>query len=160
MMYQNEKLYMYNPFNLKNWKNEEIKNQLDILIQKYDADADTMMGLALNAENLTNQLSLIGEMIARLTEEVNLLDAEVKKELSIEIYMSRIEWAKQNDGKAPAIDYFKAIAQQKVADKSNILAKKESDLKRFKIAFEAMQEKINAVKRKMDAVKFESMGDV
>lgn len=159
MMYQSEKLYMYNPFNLKNWKNEQIKEQLDVLIERYDCEADTMMGLALNAENLTNQLTLIGEMIARLTEEVNLLDADIKKELSIEIYISRIEWVKNNgSGKAPSIDYFKALAQQKVSDKANTLAKKESDLKRFKIAYESMQEKINAIKRKMDAVKFESVG--
>lgn len=159
-MYQNQKLYMYNPFNLKNWSNMEVKEQLDILISKYDVEADTMMGLALNIENLSNQLSLIGEMIARLTEEVNVLDAQIKNETNIEVYMSRTQWMNEHSEKAPNIAYFQALAGKKVENKVNILAKKESDLKRFKIAFEAMQEKINAQKKKMEAVKFEIAGDL
>lgn len=158
MIQQNEKVYMFNPFNLKNWKNKQIKEQLDVLIDKYDYEADTMAGLAINAENLANQLYIIGEMIARLTEEVYVLKAEVKNEESITVYKERKAWEVEHDGKVPAIAYFEAVASNKTKDSRMVLAKKESDLKRFKIAYESIEAKMNAVKKRMDSIRYEEFG--
>ncbi len=156
----NEKLYLFNPFNIKEWSNEQVKEQLTILIAKYDVDAFTPYQYALNIENLANQMYLIGEMIARLHELVYINKAELENEENLQVYKQRDTWEKMHDGKAPAMAYFQALASDFVKDKRLTLAKLESDLKRFKIAYESIEAKMNAVKKKMEAVKYEEFGQV
>jgi hypothetical protein len=143
---------------IKEWSNEQVKEQLTILIAKYDVDAFTPYQYALNIENLANQLYLIGEMIARLHETVYVAKAELENEESLQVYKQRDVWEKTNTGKAPAMSYFQALASDFVKDKRLSLAKSESDLKRFKIAYESIEAKMNAVKKKMEAVKYEEFG--
>lgn len=154
----NEKLYMFNPFNIKQWRNEQIKEQLDVLINDYDCEADTLYRYALNVENISNQLYLIGEMVARLYEEVYVMKADVSNEENLQTYKQRDTYEKTHDGKPPAMSYFQALASDFVKDKRLMLAKKESDLKRFKIAYESLESKMNALKKKMEAVRFEEFG--
>lgn len=150
-----EKLYLFNPFNIKNWENMQIKEQLDLLIDKYDTEASTPYQYALNIENLANQLYLIGEMIARLYEDVNIAKADTINEENLQIYKQRDTYERTHDGKPPAMSYFQALASDFVKDKRISLAKKESDLKRFKIAYESIEAKMNAVKKKLEAVRME-----
>ena len=153
-----EKLYLFNPFDIKNWTNEQVKEQLTMLINKYDTDAYTPYQYALNIENLANQLYLIGEMVARLHELVYINKAEVENEENLQVYKLRDVWEKTHEGKPPAMSYFQAQASDFVKDKRLTLAKLESDLKRFKIAYESIEAKMNAVKKKMEAIKYEEFG--
>lgn len=153
-----EKLYLFNPFDIKNWTNEQVKEQLTMLINKYDTDAYTPYMYALNIENLANQLYLIGEMVARLHELVYINKAEVENEENLQVYKLRDVWEKTHEGKPPAMSYFQAQASDFVKDKRLTLAKLESDLKRFKIAYESIEAKMNAVKKKMEAIKYEEFG--
>ena len=153
-----EKLYLFNPFNIKGWTNEQVKEQLTMLIDKYDTNAYTPYQYALNIENLANQLYLIGEMVARLHELVYITKAEVENEENLQVYKSRDIWEKSHEGKPPAMAYFQAQASEFVKDKRLYLAKLESDLKRFKIAYESIEAKMNAVKKKMEAIKYEEFG--
>lgn len=156
MRTQTERLYLFNPFNLKNWENQQIKDQLDLLIAKYDEDADTMGGMALNIENLANQNVLLGEMIARLTEEYVVMKANLEANENIAIVTRRTDW--NGEGNPPAMKYFEALAAAQYEKERKELAKKESDLKRFKIAYDSIGEKINAIKKRMEAIKFEIAG--
>lgn len=156
MRTQTERLYLFNPFNLKNWENQQIKDQLDLLIAKYDEDADTMGGMAMNIENLANQNVLLGEMIARLTEEYVVMKANLEANENIAIVTRRTDW--NGEGKPPAMKYFEALAAAQYEKERKELAKKESDLKRFKIAYDSIGEKINAIKKRMEAIKFEIAG--
>ena len=85
MLSQNELLFKYNPFKIKHWKDEEIEEQLGILVDAYISDAETVMEMALNIENLANQMFLIGEMIARLQESSNILKADIENKTNQEI---------------------------------------------------------------------------
>jgi hypothetical protein len=154
----NEKLYLFNPFDIKNWSNEQVKEQLTILIAKYDVDAFTPYQYALNIENLANQMYLIGEMIARLHEAYYINKAELENEESLQVYKQRDGWEQTHEGKAPAMSYFQALASNFVKEKRLALAKLESDLKRFKIAYDSIEAKMNAVKKKLEAVKYEEFG--
>lgn len=160
MLKQTEKLFMFNPFDLKEWSNDDIKQQIDVLISKYNPDADIMMEMALNVENLSNQMYLIGEMIARITEKYNILKAEMENETNQYVYMERNNYEKTHDGKAPAISYFQAIAYSKTKEKRSEVAKLDADLKRFKVAYESVEAKMQAVKKKMEAYKFELSGEL
>lgn len=151
----NEKVYLFNPFNIKNWEKIQIKEQLDELINRYNNDASTPYEHALNIENLANQMYLIGEMVARLSETVNVMKAEVSNNENLQVYKQRDIWEKTHEGKAPAMSYFQALASDFVKEDRITLAKNESDLKRFRIAYDSIEAKMNAVKKKMEAVKYE-----
>ena len=114
--------------------------------------------MALNVENLANQMFLIGEMIARLQESSNILKADIENKTNQEIYVERSTWEREHDGKAPSIKYFEALAGQKVSEERTKLAKVDSDLKRFKTAYESIEAKMNSEKKKLDATKFEIGG--
>lgn len=154
----NEKLYMFNPWKIKEWENEQIKEQFDKLTKSYIIDPVSPIQYADNIENLANQLYLIGEMISRLQEQMNKLKAYIKKEESLYIYRERNIWVKENTGKAPAMSYFEAKASEFVGDKKIVLSETESDYTRFKIAYNALEAKMNAVKKKLEAVKYEEFG--
>lgn len=158
MLSQNELLFKYNPFKIKHWKYEEIEEQLGILVDAYISDAETVMEMALNIENLANQMFLIGEMIARLQESSNILKADIENKTNQEIYVARSTWEREHDGKAPSIKYFEALAGQKVSEERTKYAKVDSDLKRFKTAYESIEAKMNSEKKKLDATKFEIGG--
>lgn len=158
MLSQNELLFKYNPFKIKHWKGEEIEEQLGILVDAYISDAETVMEMALNVENLANQMFLIGEMIARLQESSNILKADIENKTNQEIYVARSTWEREHDGKAPSIKYFEALAGQKVSEERTKFAKVDSDLKRFKTAYESIEAKMNSEKKKLDATKFEIGG--
>jgi len=158
MLTQNEQLFKYNPFQLKHWTDAEIEEQLGILVDAYISDAEAVMEMALNVENLSNQLYLVGEMMARLQESANILKADIENKMNQAIYVERSTWEREHDGKAPSIKYFEALAGQKVQDLRTEYAKIDSDLKRFKTAYESIEAKMNAEKKMIDATKFEIGG--
>ena len=104
-----------------------------------------------------NRVILSGEMIARLQESSNILKADIENKMNQAIYVERSTWERDH-GKAPSIKYFEALAGQKVSEERTKLAKVDSDLKRFKTAYESIEAKMNATKKKIDATKFEIGG--
>lgn len=154
----NEKLYLFNPWKIKEWESSQIKEQLDILIDNYNQEAGTMYEYACNVENIANQLYLIGEMIARLNEETLLLKNDIESTENKQIYIQRKQWQEVHTEKPPAMSYFEAMASDYVKDDRVKYAKKKSDLDRFKRAYDSIECKMNAVKKKMDAVKYEEFG--
>lgn len=156
-----EKTYLFNPFNIKQWENERIKQEVDEMITKYRSDENSSLSMfeyAKNVEVTANILYLLGEMIARLSEEVLILKNEVSSTYGKQVYLSRKQWIEENSEKPPAMSYFEAKTSDFVKDERIKLAKKESDLKRFKLAYDSMESQMNANKKKMDAVKFEEFG--
>ena len=55
--------------------------------------------------------------------------------------------------------YFEALGIQFCQDKIKQQADKECSLKRFKNAYESTEEKINALKRKTEAIKYEEFNN-
>lgn len=154
----NEKLYLFNPFNIKKWTDEEISQQIDMLNEKYNNDANTLYEYALNVENLANQMYIIGEMKSRFYEKKTVLKAEVTNEENLQVYKQRDVWEETHEGKVPAMSYFQSMASDFVKDKRIILAQDEADYIRWSTAYESIEAKMNAVKKKMEAVKYEEFG--
>lgn len=150
-------VYLFNPYAMNKWTNEDIKKQFEILISSYDSEAGTMGGYANNIENLANQLYLISETIARLSKDVTLLKDEIETEYNKQVYIERSSWESKHDGKAPAMSYFQALANsdKKIKKMRLELAEYDSRLKRFKGAYLALEEKMNAQKKQMEALKYE-----
>lgn len=150
-----EKLFRFNPFNIKNWTDLEVKEQYDILENSL-VQGDAPSELAWDIELYANMGYLIGEMIARYYELVAIHKVKTETDISNQIYRERKDWSNTNTDKAPAMSYFENKAQSMYLTELNELARLESNLKRFKYAYESIEHKQNALKKKMESIKFDT----
>lgn len=154
-----DKLYMFNPFRINEWTDEEVQKQFEILLGQYDHEAEIVSLMARNVEVLANQMYLMGEMIARYSERVSNLKLEVKVKSALIIQEERNNWARISKSKIPAMTYFESVADSKLMEERRQLIDCETRLTRFKYAYNATEERMNAQKKKIEAFKFEEFGE-
>lgn len=150
-----EKLFRFNPFNIKNWKDEEVKEQYEILENSL-CTGDAPSELAWDIELYANMGYLIGEMVARYYELVAIQKVQTDVNIANAIYRERKDWANSNTDKAPAMSYFENKAQSQYLDELKELARLESNLKRFKYAYDSIESKQNALKKKIESIKYDT----
>ncbi len=156
MIIDGQEVYLFNPWQIKRWTEEEIQIQVIKLIEKYDPHGDTMYQMSLNIEVMANIKYLFGEMIARLTREYGKMKLDCDNKENKAITIERRKWVKENPGeKVPAMSFFEAKASESVEEERDRVQEKYGDLIRFKEASENYSDIMNAIKKKMEAVKFE-----
>lgn len=150
-----EKLYMFNPFTIQNADSEQIADTYTNLQNMLVENADTGYLISNNIEIYANMNYLLGEMIARIQQEYDLLKTEISIKENKQIYLQRKNWQETNKEKAPAMSYFEAIAKESVKEDSKKLAELGARLFRFKKAYESIDSKQNALKKKIEAIRYE-----
>lgn len=154
------KYYLFNPFELKKVKdNNEIAKLYNEVFQDLIENPETMYEYAHNIEVYSNLNYIVGEIIARLTTDLIEIKTRIEINKAVKCVEERNNWDEAELGKKPAISYFEALATRFCQEDINLLAKKEGDLRRFKNAYTSVEEKLNALKKRLDAIKFESVGD-
>ena len=151
-----DKEYLFNPFNIKDKTSKELKNMYSGVFQKLLEEPNTMYEYAHNLEVYSNLNYIIGEVIARLNKDVIELKTKIKIDTAINTTEERKHW---QDGKPPAMSYFEGVATRMSKEDINMLADKECSLTRFKNAYKSTEEKINAIKKKMEAVRYEEFSN-
>lgn len=151
-MLMEEKLYLFNPFMIKDKSEIDLKNMYSKVFNELNDNPNTMFEYAHNVEVYSNLNYIVGEVIARLTRDVIELKTKIKIDTAINTTNERKHW---NDGKAPAMSYFEGIATRMSSEDINKLADKECSLARFKNAYKSIEEKLNALKKKMESIKYE-----
>lgn len=154
-----DKLYMFNPFRIGEWKDEEVQEQFETLLKQYDHEADIVSLMARNVEVLANQMYLMGEMIARYSERVANLKMEIKVKSALIIQEERNAWLRVTKTRVPAQAYFEAVADSKLMEERKQLIDCETRLTRFKYAYNSTEERMNAQKKKIEAFKYEEFGE-
>lgn len=161
MKINGEKIYMYSPYEMKRATDEEIEQEVMSLIHAYNNDADTPFQLSENIEIISNINSLYGEVISRLQLGYDQLKFETDNKIDKNTVELRNQWvADHPKEKAPAMAYFEANARTLEEDKVKRYLKLKSDLNKFIKAYDSMENRMNAVKRKQDAIKYEEFGVV
>lgn len=150
-----EKSYMFNPFKISRANEEEIINTYSNFQNALIVDAETGFEIASNIEKYANMNYLLGEMIARYKEQYNNLKNEVAVTEAKQVYMSRKQWIETNTEKPPAMSYFEAMAKEYVKKESIELGRMESQIDRFKNAQNSITEKQNALKKKIEIMRYE-----
>ena len=158
MLINGEEVYLYNPFDVKRWTYEDIEKEVGMLVKKYNPNANAMFEYANNIEILSNIMYLFGEIISRCNEEYALMKLDVDYEENKEKKDLRKRWSETTSEKPPAMDYFEAEAKVKVKEKRQKTLDKKSQAERFRYSYDSYQEKINALKKKMESIKFEEFG--
>ena len=151
-----EKEYLFNPFNIKNKTSKDLRDMYSKVFQQLLEEPNTMYEYAHNLEVYSNLNYIIGEVIARLTKDVIELKTKIKIDTAINTTEERKHWS---DGKPPAMSYFEGVATRMSKDDINSLADKECSLARFKNAYKSTEEKINAIKKRIEAVRYEEFNN-
>lgn len=150
----NEKSYLFNPFNIKDVNEKELKNMYQSVFSGLLENPNSMYEYSHNIEVYSNLNYIIGEIIARLTKDIIELKTKIQIDTAINTTEERKSWNKE-DGKPPAMAYFEALATRLSKDDINRLADKECSLKRFKNAYTSTEDKINSLKKKLESIRFE-----
>ena len=150
-----EKLYMFNPFTIQNADSLQIAETYGNLQSMLVENADTGFLISKNIEIYANMNYLIGEMIARIQEEYDTLKNEISIQENKQVYMQRKQWQETQKEKPPAMSYFEAMAKEYVKEDSKKLAELGARLFRFKKAYESIDSKQNALKKKIEAIRYE-----
>ena len=153
------KMYLFNPFRIKDLKEVELQKVYEEVFQQLLDEPNTMYEYAHNIEVYSNLEYIVGEIVARLQRDVIELKTTIKIDTALCQTEERKHWNTEVDGKPPAMSYFEALATRFSQDNINRLANKECSLARFKNAYNSIEEKINALKKKMDAVRYEEFND-
>lgn len=150
-----EKLYMFNPFTIQNADSQKIADTYSNLQKEIIENADTGFQISKNIEIYANMNYLIGEMIARLQQEYDALKTDISIQENKQVYMQRKQWQETQKEKPPAMTYFEAMAKEYVKEDSKKLAELGARLFRFKKAYESIDSKQNALKKKIEAIRYE-----
>lgn len=150
-----KRYYMFNPFTISQADSRQIADTYTKLQEQIIEDADTGFNIAKNIEIYANMNFLLGEMIARLQEQYDTLKTETSILENKQVYMQRKQWQETNTDKAPAMSYFEAMAKEFVKKELVELAQLGARLFRFKKAYESIDSKQNALKKKLEAIKYE-----
>ena len=150
-----EKLYMFNPFTIQNADSQKIADTYSNLQKELKSNPESGFDIAKNIEIYANMNYLIGEMIARIQEEYDTKKTEISIMENKQIYIQRKQWQETQKEKAPAMSYFEAMAKEFVKEDTKKLAELGSRLFRFKKAYESIDSKQNALKKKIEAIRYE-----
>lgn len=151
----NEKSYLFNPFRIKEVSNSKLQEMYQETYNKLLEEPNSLYEYAHNIEVYSNLMYICGECIARFTREIIELKTKIQIDTAVNQTEERKHWNTEQDGKAPAISYFEALATRMSRDDIGKLADKECFLKRFKNAYETLDAKCNALKKKMESIKYE-----
>lgn len=149
------KLYMFNPFTIQKADSNRIAETYINLQKELIDNADTGFNIAKNIEIYANMNYLLGEMIARIQQEYELLKTEISITENKQIYIQRKQWQEMQKEKPPAMSYFEAMANEFVKEDKKKLAELGARLFRFKKAYESIDSKQNALKKKIEAIRYE-----
>ena len=151
----NEKTYLFNPFRIKEVSNSQLQQMYEETYKQLLSDPNTMYEYAHNIEVYSNLMYICGECIARFTRDIIELKTKIQIDTAVNQVQERNNWNVETMGKAPAISYFEALATRMSRDDINKLADKECLLKRFKNAYDSIETKTNALKKKLESIKYE-----
>lgn len=150
-----ERTYLFNPFMLQTSDNDELSREIDRLAQKYKYNDDTMGGIIYNINLESDLLTIYGEFIARYQKDYELLKLSANNRRDKAMYQLRKDWASTSNEKPPAMSYFEAQAEDLVSDERTKQIQAESMLTRFKNAYKSLETKQNALKKSLEAFKYE-----
>ena len=154
-----EKTYLFNPFKIEELQNSELKEMYQKVYEKLLDEPNTMYEYSHNVEVYSNLMYICGECIARFTKEIIELKTKIQIDTAINQTEERNNWDTEKLGKAPAISYFEALATRISKEDIKKLANRECFLKRFKNTYDTLETKCNALKKKMEAIKYEEFNE-
>ena len=152
-----ERSYFFNPFLMQTASDSDLARELNNLAGHYIYDDKTPNEVAFNINLESDMLMIYGEFIARFQKEAELtkLDADILQ--AKRTYELRKDWVAISNEKPPAMSYFEAQGEESAKSLRITQINAESMLTRFKKAYNSLETKQNALKKKLDAMRYEEI---
>lgn len=139
----------YNPFDIKNLSEEDIIKHIKRLIDSCNERED-ISGLSENVIKMADVLYLYGELYSRYQKELALIKYHNDTK---EVALAYKKKGKSNE-KLP-MAYWNNIAKTEMEEDFKKEVDAQLNVNRLKYAYEATQEKINTIKKKIDSKKYD-----
>ena len=153
------KNYLFNPFNIKQASNNDLRDAYNEVYNGLIEEPNTMFEYSHNIEVYSNLNYIVGECIARLTEDLIEIKTKIEVNKAINAVEERRKWDTEEYGKQPAMSYFEALGTRFCEEDIKLLAQKEGNLRRFKNAYQSTEDKLNALKKRMESIKYEEFNE-
>ena len=140
----------YNPFDISKYTDEQLVKHIEKLLKECDDTSENATDLAEDVLRLSDVLYIYGELQTRTSKEYSL----VKYQNGIKEIKLAHELKSKSDEKAAA-SYFSALAQEQMVIDYMRETELKANVDRYKLAYDATQEKINAIKKKIDSKRYE-----
>lgn len=152
-----DRQYLFNPFMLQTSSDDELAREINNLASKYIYEDRTPNEVAFNINLESDLLMIYGEFIARYQKQAELskLDANILEAKST--YQLRKDWVSTSNEKPPAMSYFEAQGEELAKGLRTTQIDAESMLTRFKKAYTSLEAKQNALKKKLEAMRYEEV---
>ena len=152
-----DRSYFFNPFLMKTASDDELAREINNLAAQYIYDDQTPNDVVTNINLESDMLMIYGEFIARYQKDAELakLDANILESKST--YQLRKDWVATSNEKPPAMSYFEAQGEEISKSLRITQINAESMLTRFKKAYTSLETKQNALKKKLEAMRYEEV---
>ena len=152
-----QRSYYFNPFMMKTASDDDLARQLNDLAGRYiyEENMITISQVVFNINLESDMLMIYGEYIARYQEKVSRLKMDADSRERKQIYELLKNFISISTEKPPGIEYFRAEASDIVKDIRKEQYEAESMLTRFKKAYTSLETKQNALKKKLEAMRYE-----
>lgn len=148
-------MILESPYELRNLSKQDIEKEFYRLRDFYFPNAVSPYQWSENIEVLAQIKTLFSEMQARKEKEYAIKKLEVEfKEAEI-LKNNRKKWNENLDGKAPSIDYFKAEARLECKNLWEEVFNLKAEAQQFKSVSESYDDRIAAIKYRINAMKIE-----
>lgn len=152
-----DRSYLLNPFLLQTATLDDLGRQIQVLAEQYIYDDHTPNDVVSNINLESDLLVIYGEIIARFQKDAELtkLDANILEAKTI--YQLRKDWVETSTERSPAIRYFEAQAEELTKPIRLKQIESENMLLRFKNQYKSVETKQNALKKKLEAMRYEEV---
>lgn len=148
-------LELLTPYELKTMDDDQIMNHVLKVKSMYNNKAISPYQLTENQEVIAYLMQIFMYMASRCESEYAIKKLECELAENNALKEIRSSWNETEQGKAPAIDFFKAQAANMVKDQKKLCLSKKTMASNFKAAAESYKERIAAIKYKIQAIAIE-----
>lgn len=148
-------LELLTPYELKMMDDDQILAHVIKIKGLYNNKAVSPYQLTQNQEIIAYLMQIFIYMSAKCESEYAIKKLECDLAENNALKDLRKAWNESEQGKAPAIDYFKAQAAEKVKEQKRDCLNRKIMASNFKAASEAYKERIAAIKYKIQAIAIE-----
>ncbi len=148
-------LSLLTPYELKMMDDDQILAHTIKIKGLYNNKAVSPYQLSQNQEIIAYLMQIFIYMAAKCESEYAIKKLECELAENNALKDLRSSWNEKEQGKAPAIDYFKAQASNNVKEMKQNALNKKIMASNFKAAAESYKERIAAIKYKIQAISIE-----
>lgn len=148
-------LELLTPYELKTMDDDQILAHVIKVKNMYNSSAVSPYQLSENQEVISYLMQIFIYMASKCESEYAIKKLECELEENNVLKELRSKWDEKTQGKAPAIDYFKSQAFNRVKDQKKDVLNKKIMASNFKAAADAYRERIAAIKYKIQAIAIE-----